>query len=104
MPSEAPMSRRRRGLRTLAILIPGILMAAGAVVWLIRDMPRRKVVSTLEARIGAEVSLGALSIVGPRDYILRDLTIRRMAGQPRLGRLHIDTLDVRGALFDVMDG
>src|SRR5213593_221003 len=100
--TEEPMDRGR--YRKRAFLVICLLAAvAGAGIWLLRDWPRRRVARALEERLGAEVGLGSLSIRGSRDFVLHDLTIRRMSGQPRLERLHVETLFVRGTLSDVMD-
>src|SRR5262249_36754441 len=74
---------------------------AWAAVWYYRDLPRRRVERTLAARLGADVGVGALSIEGLRHFIVKDLVVRRMAGQPRLDEVRVATPDVTGSVFEI---
>lgn len=80
-----------------------LAVVAAAGVWLWRDLPRRQVETALERRLGAQVHLGAISILGTRSFILHDLVIRRMVSQPRLARLGIGALHVTGSVGEILD-
>lgn len=98
-------ARRPGRIWRIALGIAIVVVLAGVVAyWLWRDLPRRRVESGLEQRLGADVDLGRLSILGAQSFILHDLVIRRMASQPRLAHLRIGTLYVTGSLGDILDG
>lgn len=98
------MTRRRKVL--LSVLGALALAALGLAVaaWAFRDWPRRRVERTLSERLAADVALGKLEIEGKRRFVLRDLAVRRVAGQPRVGSVVVDRLEVEGSIRDILDG
>ena len=84
----------RRWLRRILWAILVLLLVGAGGVWLARDLPRRYVERILAERLGAEVRLGRLEIAGHREFVLRDLRVRRMKSEPRLESLQIERLDV----------
>src|SRR5512137_2466338 len=89
-------------LRHLAPLLVLVLAAGG--VWLARDLPRRKVEGAIAGRLDARVRLGRIRVRGPHDFLLSDLEVTRMGGQPRLDRLRVRTLAVKGSVSDILEG
>lgn len=94
------MNRFAIAAGALVVLLVGLALAA----WLGRDLPRRQVERGLAQRLEAEVALGRFEIEGLRRFVLRELVIRRLAGQPRLERLAVETLLVEGGVRDVLAG
>jgi hypothetical protein len=94
----------RRGVRILLIVVGGLAVAVAAGIWLGRDLPRRQVESGLAGKLEARVSLGRLEILGLRHFVLYDLTVTRMAGQPRVGRIRVARLEAVGSPFEMLEG
>ncbi|MBP7147424.1 MAG: hypothetical protein KBD01_07750 [Acidobacteria bacterium] len=97
------MSRRRALRIALGVLLASLAVLA-AVAWLLRDLPRRLVEDAIARRLVAEVDLGGLRVQGTRQFELRRLRVRRMAGMPLLDELRIETLHVGGSVREILGG
>jgi len=95
---------RRRILLLSLIGLALALAAAAAGAWFFRDLPRRRVEAILAGRLGAEVRLGRLSVEGTKRFVLYDLVVRRMAGQPFLDALRVARLTAEGSLTGIAAG
>ena len=96
--------RRRRRLRILSLGTLALVLAAAAVVYDFRDLPRRRVEAALAGSLGAEVSVGRLRIEGTRRFVLEDFRVERMASQPLLRSFRVARLTAEGGLTDVRAG
>ena len=82
-----------------------LAVIAGAAVWWHRDWPRRRLEAVLATELVADVSLGRLTVEqGPR-FVLHDLEVRRMGGQPllevaRVARITAESPVARAARAD----
>lgn len=90
--------------RLVALLLLVAVVVAAAALWFWRDLPRRRVESALAAKLSADVSLGGLRIEGVRSFVLRDLVVRRVAGQPRLALARVDRLEAHGDPRAILEG
>ena len=98
------MAKPKRWLRRILWSLLFLALGAAVAVWLARDLPRRKVEAVLAERLGAEVRLGALEILGTRSFVLHDLEVRRMASEPRLQRLSVARLRVGASVPEILEG
>lgn len=81
------------------------LVAAGAfAAWWWRDLPRRKVESALEGKLSASVRLGRLEIAALDRFVLHDLEVRRVAGQPTLVHARVERLEADGDARAMLEG
>src|SRR5580765_4324599 len=83
-------------VRTAAVsaIVVGALLAGG--VWWYRDLPRRLTQRLLSDRLGANVRLGGLTIVGLRHFVLEDLSITKVRGLPWVEQVDVGRLEVTG--------
>lgn len=99
-----PPSRLRRALVALGIVLSAVVLACLVAAWWFRDLPRRQVERALEGRLEADVHLGLLEIDGLRRFVLRDLRLRRIAGQPLVEEVAIERLVVEGDVREILAG
>ncbi len=81
-----------------------LLLVLASGIWLARDAPRRSVERLLAERLGAEVHVGGLAVDGLHDFVLREVEIHRMPSVPRLDRVRVATIGVRGSVPAFLDG
>jgi hypothetical protein len=81
-----------------------VVVVAGTSLWLARDLPRQYVERALAERLGAEVRLGRLEIVGAREFVLHDLRVGEMRSEPRLDDLRVARLNVASSPRDAAEG
>src|SRR5215210_7828895 len=77
---RATLSRRRRWPW---IALAAVGLVAFSVGWW-QDLPRQRVEATLESELRADVRVGRLSVASRRRFVLHDVEVRRMGGQPYL--------------------
>ncbi len=83
-------------LRRLALLLLILLVVVGVAYLALRDLPRRWIQGALSEGFQARVTVGALEIDWPRDFILRDVGIRNIASLPAVAEIHIDAIHIEG--------
>lgn len=101
--SRSP-SRLRRALLAAGIVLSAVALAGLLAAWWFRDLPRRQVEQALAGRLEAEVRLGAFEIEGLRRFVLRDLRLRRIAGQPRVEAATVERLVAEGGVREILAG
>lgn len=97
MESGADRSRPLLAAAAVAALL-------GAVGFLLRDAPRRLVERRLAERLGAEVRLGGLSILGTRRFTLHDVEVRGIAGRPEIENVLASEIHVEGTPREIATG
>lgn len=90
----------RRAFLGLAVALA--LVAAAA--WLARDLPRRRIERTLGERLGADVRIESISVLGLREFVLRGVVARRLAGQPRVDRIRVARVEAVGSVLEFLEG
>ncbi|HEX6852471.1 MAG TPA: hypothetical protein VF139_13825 [Candidatus Polarisedimenticolaceae bacterium] len=91
-------------LRVAAVALVIVVALVAAAAWWWRDLPRRRVEAALEGKLSAEVRLGRLEIRGLDRFVLHDLEVRRVAGQPRLVHAVVRRLEADGGARAMLEG
>lgn len=94
----------RSRLRLAALLAAAVVALSAAVAFFLRDTPRRLVERRLAERLGAEVHVGGLSILGTRRFSLHDVEVREIAGPPRIESFLAAEIQVEGAPREIAAG
>jgi hypothetical protein len=81
-------------LRRLALALLLLLALGGVAYLLLRDVPRRWIEEALGTGLEAEVELGALEVLWPREILLRDLTLREIRSLPQVAEVRIATVRI----------
>lgn len=70
-----------------------VLLASG---FLLRDEPRRFLERALANRLRAEVRIGGFSILGLRQFSLREVEVRKIEGLPQVERFFAEEVGIEG--------
>ncbi len=89
--------------RKLAVSCLALLLSAGLVVWLLRDLPRHLVAAILENRLAARVRLEQFDILDTAHVRLGGLAIDRLRDYPFVESIVIEEMRVDGSLRGVLD-
>ncbi len=92
-----PASRSRGVRPTLLRLLIAVLLIAGGLVWLARDLPRWALERLLARAAGARVELGEVVELRARRLVLRELRIEAIAALPPVETLTVGELEIEAS-------